>query len=120
MYANPLKGRMNRQNFIYGQIILIVIITLGAAAVFRDGLNIYTINRLIPVLVLATIPQIVLTVRRLHDMNISGLWSFLILTPYISLLFAVFVSVRSGTEGKNQYGAPDTRNLVDSLLNKQG
>lgn len=118
MYDSPFNGRMNRQNFIYGQLLLIIAMTLYALFVFRDGLTIYNVTDMLPVLILAMIPQIVLAVRRLHDINLPGIWSILIIMPYISLIFAVYISVKAGTLGVNKYGEPDDRSLVDSLLNK--
>lgn len=118
MYANPFEGRMNRQNFIIGQLI-IVLATMALGIYFLwDGLTITNLSNLIPVLIIATIPQIVITVRRLHDINLHGLFSVLILMPYISILFALFVCAKPGTTEPNEYGLPDTRNWIDSLLNK--
>ena len=120
MYTSPFEGRMNRQNFIYAQLLLMVLIAVFSAIVFRNGVTLSIIQDLIPILILGTIPQIILVVRRLHDINTSGIWSFLILTPYISLLFAVFLAVKQGTVGVNNYGNPDTRPFLESLLNKTG
>lgn len=43
-------------------------------------------------------------IRRLHDLNISGIWFFLILIPFINLLFLLFLLCAPGTDGVNKYG----------------
>jgi uncharacterized membrane protein YhaH (DUF805 family) len=64
----------------------------------------------------ATIPAIAVTVRRFHDHNISGWWYLLLLAlnliPYIGFLASLatlWVLVRGGTWGPNDYG-PDPVN----------
>lgn len=118
MFLNPFDGRINRKNFIYGQLLLFLVIGLIAAFIFKDGINLQTIQNIVPVLVAATVPQLILTARRLHDLNISGIWSFLILLPYISLLFVVYISYKSGSVKPNAYGDPDNQTLFNSLLKK--
>lgn len=49
-----------------------------------------------------------LMVRRLHDMNMSGLLVIFALIPYINIIFFLSVLFIRGTRGKNQYG-PDPR-----------
>lgn len=110
---------MNRQNFIYAQVVLFFILIVIGLAIFRDGLTVANMQDIIPLLMIAAIPQMIFTVRRLHDMDISGLWSFLILVPYISLLFGIYIAYKKGTPGYNQYGAPDDRSLLASALNRQ-
>ncbi len=119
MYKNPFDGRMNRQNFIYGQLLLLLLIGLVALYIFRDGVTFSNIQNIVPLLVVGTIPQLILTARRLHDINLSGIWSFMILVPYLSLLFVVYISYKTGSVTPNQYGNPDNRTLFNSLRNKE-
>jgi len=119
MYQNPFDGRMSRQNFIYGQILLLVAILAVSMVIFKDGITFYNVQNIIPLLVIGSIPQVMLVARRLHDINISALWSFMILVPYLSLIFAVYVSAKAGDAATNRFGAPDNRPLFDSILNKE-
>lgn len=54
----------------------------------------------------AAIPNFMLLIRRLHDLNRSGWWALIMLIPLVNLLFAVYVIFFKGTEGPNKYG-PD-------------
>ncbi|MBR6734341.1 MAG: DUF805 domain-containing protein [Kiritimatiellae bacterium] len=43
-------------------------------------------------------------VRRLHDMNISGIWLLVAWIPPIGLVLALMMLFRGGTDGPNSYG----------------
>ena len=47
---------------------------------------------------------IVITVRRLHDLDRSGWWILLFLLPVINLFIWLYVLFFPGTRGSNQYG----------------
>jgi len=57
------------------------------------------------------IPQITVSIRRLHDIGKSG-WIYLtVLLPIIGPIFLIFLFVREGDSGDNMYGAdPKTEN----------
>jgi uncharacterized membrane protein YhaH (DUF805 family) len=50
------------------------------------------------------------TLRRLHDINMSGWWMLLILVPPINILFLLFLSLKSGDDSENDYGLPPPPN----------
>ena len=50
------------------------------------------------------LPSLSITVRRLHDRNISGWWSLLFITPLGLLLLIPLI--RKGDENDNKYGLP--------------
>lgn len=52
----------------------------------------------------ALTPGINVIVRRLHDMNLSGWFTLLILFPYLNNLFYLLVGIFPGTKGPNGYG----------------
>ncbi|MDO5565499.1 MAG: DUF805 domain-containing protein [Planctomycetia bacterium] len=60
---------------------------------------------LIGLVVLGT-AWITLSVRRLHDMNTSGLW--LVAVVWIPWIMVFFLGIRAGTTGPNRFG-PDPR-----------
>jgi len=51
------------------------------------------------------IPDLAVTVRRLHDVNRSGWWYLLAIVPFGSFML-LFWSCMKGTQGENDYG-PD-------------
>ena len=54
------------------------------------------------------IPNLALSVRRLHDTNRSGWWVLISLIPTIGTIIFFVFSVLPGTEGENEYG-PDPK-----------
>ncbi len=55
------------------------------------------------------LPTLAVTIRRMHDQNMSGWMYLIILIPIIGFVFAIYLIVKfcmRGTVGPNQYG-PD-------------
>jgi uncharacterized membrane protein YhaH (DUF805 family) len=51
-------------------------------------------------------PSIAVMVKRIHDHGLTGWLVLLLLVPAINVLFWIFLSFMTGTEGPNKYG-PD-------------
>jgi len=66
---------------------------------------------LVAVILLVFIPQLSVTVRRLHDLDRSGWWFWLGLVPLVGGLILLVWFCMKGTEGDNQYG-PNPLNPV--------
>lgn len=45
------------------------------------------------------------SVRRCHDLNMSGKWILLSVVPLVNLLFGIYLLFAKGTVGWNKYGA---------------
>jgi len=116
------KGRANRPEFWY--FILYWIILYGVIILIDRtiGYNIINLNDLpyseyIPLAQvsgevgplilfyrpLTIIPSIAAATRRLHDINMSGKWSILLLTPLAP--FVMLLLIKKGDIVKNQYGS---------------
>lgn len=54
------------------------------------------------------IPQLAVSVRRLHDQDRSGWWLLLQAVPYVGFIFWLVLMTGNGTQGENQYG-PDPK-----------
>lgn len=52
------------------------------------------------------LPSITVSIRRLHDRDMSGWWFLLVLVPLIGTLILIVIFVMRGTDGKNRFG-PD-------------
>jgi uncharacterized membrane protein YhaH (DUF805 family) len=50
------------------------------------------------------LPSLAAMVRRLHDIDRSGWWYFIVFIPVVGVLVLIFWATRPGTEGSNQYG----------------
>lgn len=55
-------------------------------------------------------------IRRLHDLNMTGWLSLLILIPFLGLLFALYLLFAPGTAGANNYGEPVTTHSLGVTL----
>jgi uncharacterized membrane protein YhaH (DUF805 family) len=54
------------------------------------------------------IPTLAVSVRRLHDIDKSGLFVFVIIIPLIGAIWFLVMMITEGTKGTNQYG-PDPK-----------
>jgi hypothetical protein len=57
-----------------------------------------------------------LTLRRLHDINMSGFWMLLTFVPFVSNFFMLFLLLKSGDDGDNDYGPPPPPNSTGITL----
>lgn len=117
-------GRINRMQYLkyklalfaFGLILILTALLIG---------NIF--NLIAPIvgfittgflMIVAALPiflgDILLGVRRLHDMDLTGWLMVLMFIPYINLLFTAFLFCWKGTDGKNQYDI-DLSNLPDNI-----
>ncbi|MDX2474871.1 MAG: DUF805 domain-containing protein [Candidatus Krumholzibacteria bacterium] len=50
------------------------------------------------------VPAIAVSIRRLHDIGLPGLWVLVILIPFLNLLLALIFLTRDSQPGSNEYG----------------
>ncbi len=94
------EGRINRQPFWIGVIILFVA-NIVVSLILGDGI--------IAILIaLAMIyPGLCVYIKRCHDRGKSGWWCLLLLIPIVGLIWAIVdLGIFEGTKGSNDYG-PD-------------
>ena len=111
------NGRLNRLRYFKYQLILALVSALIAFVLgFVGGLLsgdpesvLVTVPTGICSLV-ASIGGIMLSIRRLHDLNKSGWFLLLSLVPLINIIFAFYMWLAPGTNGRNNYGADPLAN----------
>lgn len=59
---------------------------------------------------------LVITARRLHDLNKSGWCMLFMLLPVVNLFFILYLLFASGNTGSNTYGAPRPTAVWEKLL----
>jgi len=117
-----LDSRIGRLGFLVGIIYLVAILIVPVSLPLIVRLElivmkpvtdlepifiVFIISSLLEICVFVLlIPRIIrLFVRRLHDVNRSGKFVFLILIPFFNLLLFLYLLLKPGTAGVNQYGA---------------
>ena len=102
------SGRAQRKEY-WIFYLLTVLITLALAILdmligsFDKASGIGVLSGLYSLAIL--IPNLAVTVRRLHDTNRSGWWFFIVLVPLLGGILLLIFLVQDGTPGENRYGA---------------
>jgi len=95
-YAS-FNGRATRSE--YWWFILFVAIAQGIAMSLSQNLQAV-------VSLVLLLPNLAVAVRRLHDVNRSGWWYWVVLIPLIGVIVLIYWFVTEGTQGANDYGNP--------------
>ena len=98
-YAN-FNGRASRQEY-WMFILFNFIFTIVVG--FIDGFLSLGFLSLLYVLAIL-IPGLAVLVRRLHDVNKSGWWFFIIFIPIIGAIWMLILLCTDGNPGENSYG----------------
>jgi len=111
---NDINGRANLKEFWYFVLFSLIfslligfvdgiLMVISGQEITDDSLGV--LSTIYSILIF--IPNITITVRRLHDVNKSG-WNLLWYITIIGILFILILNVLKGTEGDNKYGPPST------------
>lgn len=101
-----IKGRYSRVQFLRDSLIVIVpSLVFGAIDLGLGGHSASSLLTLFSYL-LALVLQPMQSAKRLHDLDASGGWAFLIMIPIIYALMLVYLASKRGTAGQNRFG-PD-------------
>ena len=108
------NGRSNRSEFWYFTLFYLISVIL--AIVLDNVLGFVFDNSpygiIYVIFVLATLlPNLAVTVRRLHDLDKSGWWIFIGAIPFIGSIWLLILLAMAGTNGPNKYG-PDPKGEV--------
>jgi len=122
-----IKGRSQRREFAYFFIVSVIVglalLSVGSTLASDESQTI-TPTRLLIGLYLAAIivPKFTLTVRRLHDVEMSGWFAPLCLVPYAGLVLDVFCLIADSNPRPNKWGVSpkfkDAQRWMTSLHTK--
>ena len=107
-------GRLNRKSYIYRSLFLSLVLSVIQGVLTFAANTIGALELLFAVAafvlgVFQLAANIMLGVRRLHDLEKSGWWMLLLLVPLVNLFFALYLLFFKGTEGPNEYGEDPLR-----------
>lgn len=113
LWENLFKtnGRLNRLRYFkrsIGILFLYVLSLIATVAIFVDPSSgevaATGVILIIGLSILFPIGSICLTIRRLHDLNLTGWLCLLMTIPAVNTAFWIYTTFAPGTFGANQYG----------------
>lgn len=106
-YTNVFKnctnfaGRADRKEYwMFVAVNILASLVLGIV----DGITGIPVLGLLYMLV-ALLPSIAVTIRRLHDTDRSGWWMLVALIPFVGALLLLVLMILDGTNGENRFGS---------------
>ena len=106
------SGRLSRKEYLKGTLVLILICILSFLLQFglvsmKASATMMTLSviALLLVWLVCTVSMFALTIRRLHDVELPGIISLVLLTG-LGQIMMIILWFYPGTEGSNKYG-PD-------------
>lgn len=114
-YAN-FRGRACRSEFWWFQLFLLLGGIVAALLDLFANTNLLGGSPLATLFWLATIiPDLAVTVRRLHDTDSSGWWILLGLIPLIGMVVLIVWWCQKGSRGYNRFGADPLQPALSRL-----
>lgn len=103
------EGRLNRKSYIYRSFFLSIVLfvvqgILTFAAETFGALDLLFSIAAFVLGIFQLAANIMMGVRRLHDLDKCGWWMLLLIVPLVNLFFCLYLLFFKGTEGPNQYG----------------
>jgi uncharacterized membrane protein YhaH (DUF805 family) len=86
-------------SFLIGLFIVVLALLAGGDAALKLGSGLCFVYGLV-----AFVPSIAVTVRRLHDIGRSGSWYFIAFVPLIGAVILLVFTVLDGDPDRNEYG----------------
>lgn len=101
------RGRLRRTHYILQSLAFSILFGLIHIAVGENSLEAAVI--MLTTAIVTAVLHSFSVVKRLHDLNLSGVFYWVCLIPLVNIIFWFFVLFVRGTRGGNNYG-PDPRN----------
>lgn len=107
------EGRLNRLRYLKYMVLLALIgglatFVTSCMATFLTGSHESALVNIVTVVwaIAATVGNVMLVIRRLHDLDKSGWFALIAIIPLIGFIFSIYLFFAPGTVGYNRYG-PD-------------
>lgn len=100
------EGRARRKEYwmfmLFNALFISLVTILDLVLLHREGVGLGILSILYSLAMI--VPNISVTVRRLHDIDKSGWWYFISLVPLIGGIWLFILLCTNGTYGVNRYG----------------
>jgi uncharacterized membrane protein YhaH (DUF805 family) len=113
-------GRIGRITYAAGSLLNLILMLIAIAIVTHRGLGSHgafsmMLSSMLPMMIIMVLccwAQLALAAKRLQDLGISGLFSLLLLIPFVGVIVTVGLLIPPGEDNDNLYGpgAPSTSN----------
>ena len=103
------QGRLNRKPYILYSVgiwflMLILNVVADVLGDSRSSVALLVAFALYLAVLALCVPSVMLTIRRWHDLGKSGWFSLLLLVPLVNFVVGLYLWVKKGDDGPNQYG----------------
>ncbi|WP_293390861.1 DUF805 domain-containing protein [Phascolarctobacterium sp.] len=103
------EGRLNRKSYIYRSFFLSIVLFVVQGILTFAAENFGALDLLFSIIafvlgIFQLVANIMMGVRRLHDLDKCGWWMLLLIVPLVNLFFCLYLLFFKGTEGPNEYG----------------
>jgi uncharacterized membrane protein YhaH (DUF805 family) len=105
------RGRISRQSYFLGGALMLVMqiyIMLNMAQADRNSQQVMAVWGFVFLgfCIIAIFVVLALSVKRLHDLDLSPTWVILLFVPAVSLLFVAYLMFANGSQETNAHGPP--------------
>ena len=106
------EGRLNRLRYFKYMVILALVagistFVMSCMATFLTGDHESVLVSMVMTFwgIVGSVGNIMMIIRRLHDLDKSGWFVLVVMIPVIGLIFSIYLFFAPGTVGYNRYGA---------------
>lgn len=124
------RGRFSRLSYLSWSTLVIILFAMVMSAVLLYfapsstsmavekslSTKLITLSLAVIALMLLIYTSFVFSIRRLHDLNLSGWLSLVLYVPVIGSLLYWYIALARGAEGRNDYGQPRDTRLWEGLF----
>lgn len=97
-------ARLNRKPYLIRNIWLWIISCIASGMIHLAFVPLMVIGAILSIA--SGISNLMLSIRRCHDIGKSGWWLLLLVIPVVNIIFYLYLYLKKGTTGPNSYG-PD-------------
>ncbi len=118
VYSNyfNFQGRARRSEYWWFYLFAVIVaVVFNVIAVMGDALTMVGSVLYMIFLIASIIPQLAVSVRRLHDTGRSGWWLLISLIPLVGAIVLIIFLVGDSQAGENKYG-PNPKEDINKVF----